>query len=282
MSNFDSNISIYKKAAHAGHAESQFRLALLFQEPHDWKPGIKAKSKAMQFIFRMVHCISPFIIKDDYESFKWMKSAALQGYPPAEYGLADMLYYGYGCLVNEADAIKWFKKSAEHGFVEAFYKLGKIFHGNVYHAGDSNLKHNLINPKYVEAFKWWIIAAQKGHTLAQFEIAQMYEYAGGVNQNFKEAANWYSKAAEKNHVESIYRLARLKEDGKTDGQADYCEAARLYRLALSLGYDTAGWYLLRLLQNNRVSPVNSEEAVSWKQASKRSSDNTRFIYSPLR
>ena len=74
---------------------------------------------------------------------------------------------------------------------------------------------------------------------------------------------------------SICQLARFAEDGKVDGQTNYSEAAKLYRLALSLGYDTAA-YLLRLHKDNHISPNNDEELATWEQASKRSSDGIRL------
>src|ERR1035438_936210 len=54
---------------------------------------------------------------DDTEATKWLRKAADQGYPEAEY------------LIGGADAegIKWWHKSAEHGYVPAQFSLGRYY-----------------------------------------------------------------------------------------------------------------------------------------------------------
>ena len=55
------------------------------------------------------------------------------------------------------------------------------------------------------AAAWITLAAQQEHTLAQFNLAGMYERGQGVVQNFAEAARWYARAANVGHAEAQFQ-----------------------------------------------------------------------------
>ena len=44
-----------------------------------------------------------------------------------------------------------------------------------------------------EAFKWYLVAAQKGHADAQFNLGSMYEHGIGVQQDSPKAQEWLTK-----------------------------------------------------------------------------------------
>ena len=62
-----------------------------------------------------------------------------------------------------------------------------------------------------EAVKWYRKAAEQGLAQAQYNLGACYYYGYGVTQNYTEAVKWFKKAAEQNHGGAIYKLKQLGE-----------------------------------------------------------------------
>lgn len=67
---------------------------------------------------------------------------------------------------------------------------------------------------YEAAAKWFLIAAEKGNTIAQYNLGVLYNHGKGVPRNLKEAAKWYSLAAEKKDSNALYALGILYQLGQ--------------------------------------------------------------------
>jgi hypothetical protein len=52
-----------------------------------------------------------------------------------------------------------------------------------------------VSQDYEEAARWYLVAADLGHGIAQYGIATLYERGLGVPEDFEKAAFWYQKAA---------------------------------------------------------------------------------------
>lgn len=70
-----------------------------------------------------------------------------------------------------------------------------------------------VKQDYVEAMRWYKLAAEQGFYLAQYDIGEMYYSGKGVQQDFKVAYYWFyfsAKSAKKysnyNYRESNDRL----------------------------------------------------------------------------
>ena len=61
-----------------------------------------------------------------------------------------------------------------------------------------------------EAAKWYIRAAEQGHTRAQYTIGAMYLYGEGVIFNKKEAEKWLRKAAQNGHAKAQMELTAMQ------------------------------------------------------------------------
>ena len=48
---------------------------------------------------------------------------------------------------------------------------------------------------YAEALQWYLKAAAKGHSGAEYSIGWMYEQGNGVSRDYQKAIGWYRKAA---------------------------------------------------------------------------------------
>jgi hypothetical protein len=115
---------------------------------------------------------------------------------------------------------------------------------------------------YVEAAKWYRLAADQGHAGAQAALAELCEAGQGVPFDPAEAAKWYRRAAEQGHAVSQYCLAVLYVAGKGVPR-DIDEALKWYRQAADQG-DALAQYILgaRYAEGDGVTrdPV---EAYKW-------------------
>ena len=178
--------------------------------------------------------------------------AANQGNIDAQFQLALMYETGEGLLQkNYSESLKWYSLAANQG--------------------------------HDDAITWLRLAANEGNSDAQYYVGYMYENGHGIFQDYVEAAKWYRLAADQGHVEAIDKIRELERksipkdtgsqqtnksngkekvsmsydhipqdiSGKTDPQAqcdiadgyyrgdgvaqDYTEAAKWYRLAADQG-----------------------------------------------
>ena len=56
-------------------------------------------------------------------------------------------------------------------------------------------------------------AAEQDHAAAQFNLAYMYQYGYGVNQNHSTAMEWCRKAVEQGHAYNHCNLGDMNEYG---------------------------------------------------------------------
>lgn len=115
-----------RRAAEAGDAQAQFKLALMFD----------AGKGAQQ---------------DFAEAAKWLHRAARQGLVAAQYNLGAMYDAGRGVAQDHAEAGKWYRAAAEQGYVSAQKNLA--------------VKYGLgqgVPQSHIEAYIWSALAAQSG------------------------------------------------------------------------------------------------------------------------
>ena len=87
---------------------------------------------------------------------------------------------------------------------------------------------------YEDAVKWFEKAANQGHVAAQVELAKMYYYGDGVDENDENAFKWYQEAAKRNHPEALYFLGDMYEYGHGVNK-NLEEAIKWYTLAAEQG-----------------------------------------------
>jgi TPR repeat protein len=91
---------------------------------------------------------------------------------------------------------------------------------------------------YVEALRFFRLAAEQGNASAQFELGNMHQFGEGVPQNYAEAAKWFRLAAEQGHTEAQLYLGNLHQNGLGVPKND-AEAVKWYRLAAEQGNASA-------------------------------------------
>jgi TPR repeat protein len=105
-------------------------------------------------------------------------------------------------------------------------------------------------------------AAEQGHPVAQYQLAEMYNKGEGVLQDHKEAAKWYRKAAEQGHPGAQFNLAIKYYYGEGVLQ-DQKEAAKWYRKAAELGDAKSQFNLALMYDKGEGVLQDKKEAVKW-------------------
>lgn len=100
----------------------------------------------------------------------------------------------------------------EHGSKEEQYSIGLMFEK------DKN---------YIEAIKWYKLAAEKGDLYAQNNLGSIYKNGQGVMRNYNEAIKWLRLAAEHGSVDDQYNLGEMYEETN-----DYTNAKIMFQKAL--------------------------------------------------
>ena len=62
---------------------------------------------------------------------------------------------------------------------------------------------------YVEAARWYRLAADRGHGMAQNNLGWVYQQGTGVPKDEVEAERWYRKSADQGNVSAMINLANL-------------------------------------------------------------------------
>jgi Sel1 repeat-containing protein len=94
--------------------------------------------------------------------------------------------------------------AAEGGDAEAQYELGMRYYG------EGGPRHP---EKYVEALKWFQMAAAQGNGEAADRIGVMYKFGEGVPRDEAEAARWYRQAADKGIAHAQWQLSDMYARG---------------------------------------------------------------------
>ena len=183
------------------------------------------------------------------------------------------------------EAFELFKKLAENGNGRAMYFLGEFYSNSIgkikldekkgkewrikgKEAGDVlaalNVTYSLPedsderNRICFELFKDILKLAEDGDILAQSELADMYLYGYGIEEDEEEGVKWLKKSAESGYWRSMDELANCYFNGIGVSQ-DKLKAIDLYKRVYELGSGEAANRIGVIYSNQN----NSEEAVGW-------------------
>ncbi len=112
------------------------------------------------------------------------------------------------------------------------------------------------------AAAWYRRAAERGHTLAQHNLATMYRHGKGVTQDYAQALDWFRKAAEQGQAASQNDLGTMYTTGH--GVAiDPAQAAQWFRRAAEQGLAAAQSNLASLYESGSGVAQSDAEAIAW-------------------
>lgn len=113
-----------------------------------------------------------------------------------------------------------------------------------------------------QAHALWLIEAEKGDPVAQFNLGVMYSRGDGVPQDEKKVAIWYHLAAEQGYADAQHNLGIMYEKG-LGLPRDFKEAVKWYRLAAEQGHPSGQNNLGFMYYQGNGVLKNFEQAYAW-------------------
>ena len=122
-----------------------------------------------------------------------------------------ILFVSISCFANGVNnqGIEQMKSKALNGDVPTMNLLG-----NIYKSGHTMAAFN--KPDYVEAKKWFELAAVHKHPSANYNLGTLYEVGGhGLEKDLKKAMNYYETSYNigfgKNSLEKLRNICKMPE-----------------------------------------------------------------------
>lgn len=115
---------------------------------------------------------------------------------------------------------------------------------------------------YVEAARWFRLAAEQGRPKAQFNLGVMYDDGDGVPENDIEAVKWYRLAADQGDARAQHNLGLMYHNGSGVPQND-AEAVKWWRLAAEQGHARAQHNLGFMYGTGKGVPEDFVQAYKW-------------------
>lgn len=232
--NFRAARAGWQALAEAGHAESQYRLALLQESG---KGGVVDAAAALAGFLRAAaqahpaaHCRAGALLmrRSDADlagALQHWQRGAEAGESECMRRLARELLEGPVAVRAPADGLRWLERAADAGEAEAPFALGEILR-----TGRHGVPRDLPRARH-----WLAVAADQGASAeASHLLAHLYETGLGGKRDAALAARYYAFAAEAGRGESAHRLGVLYRLG-SGVEKDATRAATMFARALDLG-----------------------------------------------
>ena len=116
---------------------------------------------------------------------------------------------------------------------------------------------------YVEAAKFYKVAADKGHSGAQVKLAVLHARGLGMPENMPEAVRYLELAAGQGNPQAHLNLGHVYINGKGGIPRDHAKAVRHYREAARQGLPNAQASLGAQYAVGEGVPRNCAEALYW-------------------
>ncbi|MEE9347309.1 MAG: peptidoglycan-binding protein [Robiginitomaculum sp.] len=137
----------------------------------------------------------------EQEAAKYIRLAANQGQPAAQYYLGNLYENGQGVSADAEQARKLTQSAAQSGHRIAMYDLALY-----YIEGKGG-----VAPDMAIAAQWFSKAAEFGMTDAQYNLAVLFERGTGVKADGGQAYVWYAIAGAQGDQDAAGRAKQLRE-----------------------------------------------------------------------
>jgi TPR repeat protein len=187
-------------------------------------------------------------IRQDSAVIFWSELAK-RNYKPAMQNMASCYLHGIGVPKDSLRA------------ADMYYQMGEL-HNDSDAALEASLLYLHIGARKDTAIKVLQNLAAKGSGKAATELGHVYFNGVHLKRSYIEAAKWYEVAAKSFNHEAIFALATMHEEGR--GVAtDYTKALELYKQAALLGNAAAMYQAGYMNEMGKGCEVNYCEAVMW-------------------
>ena len=198
---------------------------------------------------------------DENAAIKAIKKAAGFKHKKSCYVLAEFYESGKYVEKDEKRAFRLYKESAELGYLQAQEMMGEIYRCGLLGKEKSPNK----------SFKWYIMAAEKGSSSAQFYIGNFYSNGYGIEKDTSLAFEWYSRSAEQQNSSALNNLAYCYEYG-VGVEIDLAKALFYYEEAAKLGNTRAQKNLALCYKNGTGVNPDAHKYFYWIHEAAKQSD----------
>lgn len=226
-----------------------FRLDYEEAFPHLIEASNMGSGQADYFLGRM-YSYGSFVNLNVFKATDYYQNAINKGCSWGYYGLASLEEKNS----NRDKARKLYTESFEGIFkdamasdIQACFMLGLLFHEGFG-----------VNKNIQNSFKWYSIAAEKGHPAAQSNIGSIYL----GEKNFEEARYWFELAALKNLGIAQYNLGQMYQYG-WGVSVDLLLASKWYIKAAESELDLAQYELGRMYLDGIGVEKNTSQGFEW-------------------
>lgn len=202
------------------------------------------------------------------EAYKRLKKLVTNGYPDAQFYLADC--YGQGMLGLEVDtkeAFKLYQAAAKAGHAQAAYRTAVCCEMGPEEGGGTSRD-------YSKAVQWYRRAAALGDAAAMYKLgAILLKSLLGQPKNIAEAVTWLKRGAERadvDHPHALHELAGLYESANNNPEvrnkviADDAYARELFQQAAGLGYKFSQFRLGQAYEYGALGlTIDNRTSISW-------------------
>jgi len=272
---------IIPKNALAGDADSQWELAQLHIGKGELAEAIKwlrlAANKGHRQAQRTLdaqtyydHLWSGDANKES-DAARWLLALAEQGDIKAARCLGVAYRSGRGVSQNPAEAAKWWSVATENGDISS----DRDEVGILYHAlgGDAQSQWELgrrywARIKFTETLNWYRLAAEQGHTQAQWGMCSVLSSTlSGLpkNEADAEAAKWMKILAGKGDLDAMRMLGDAFRYGRGVTH-DMVEATSWWRTAAEKGDLLSAAWLGSIYNEGEGLAPDRDEAMRWFKA----------------
>lgn len=253
------------KATKKNYAPAQVKLAycyiygagVLKDYKVEWEltqKAVKQKSPEGYYLAGNMYKNGTYVQQNWVSWFQNISEAANLGLSDAQADLGVAYLYGEekANVAQDANvAVQWLRKAAEQGNEKGNYYLGICYE---YGAG--------VDKNEEESLKFYYIAANEGHALAQCEIAAAYLIGKpGFDINYQEAYKYANAAIEQESPRAYKIMADIYYYG-LGVDTDYKKAAELYQKASDSGLVSASVSLAEMYL--RGIGVSENDATAYK------------------
>jgi TPR repeat protein len=265
-----------RNSANAGNREAQYLLGIAYRAGEgfvaDDKLAVRWFREAAkqgfargQFAYGLCLLEGSGVPQNKADGITWMTAADKQGVAGAAISLGRAYHAGDGVPKNVERASGYYEKALDLGYPEAGYWLAALFFEK---ADEANVQDDLANygRHRKKALDYLLWSAERGVTISQNRLGEMYQWGIYVPKDLKVAVKWYRTAANGWLVDPYISLAQLLEEGAGGIKPDFNEALRYWRAASEKGSSVAKVELAARIQDGKLQPAFPTEFVTLCEA----------------
>jgi uncharacterized protein len=193
------------------------------------------------------------------EAIIWLNLCIEKEDPRAQYQLARMYQEGQDITQDETKAQELYAAS-----LAGFLKLEQETPAShiEYKIAGMYDRGNGTEADTVQAYSWFVKAAEGGHPHAAYRVAKACYDGTGTEQDYKAAEQWFMKAADGGDPYAMYSLGKMYRDGvrvEINAKTSYF----YFLAAAKLEHEFAQFAVAKALLHGIGTEQNTQEAMHW-------------------